>query len=318
MHSILFALLASAVAVLSQTPIKHRFLAVDNGGNKLILIDQTGGKGWSVAIPSGSRDLQWLPGGKVLVSHGNGAAEYDLATGAKGWALDGYADITTARRLENGNTLLGGNTGGVTLYEVAPDKSRKATLNIPSLADLRLSRRLGNGNTLLGLAAGHKIVEADSKGAVVWTGALTDKGYVGYRLANGHTLATSGEDCYVYDFAADGKATAVAGGLAKHPGKGFLWFSGFEILANGHFFVANWNGHGMEGKGPHAVEFDAQNNLVWSWEDHAAAATVTNVMTVEGNGPTAISAFPEPGTRKLPARIRRDALGRSPGARHGR
>jgi outer membrane protein assembly factor BamB len=252
------------------------------------------------------------------VSHGNGASEYDLATGAKGWSVDGYSNITTARRLEDGNTLLGANAGGVTLYEVAADKSRKSTLNLPDFSDLRLARRLPNGNTLLGLAAGHKIVEADSKGKLVWTGALTDKGYVAYRLANGHTIAASGEDCLVYDFGTDGKATVIAGGMDKHPGKGFLWFSGFEMLADGHLFVANWNGHGKEGQGPHAVEFDAKNNLVWSWTDHVAASTVTNVMTVEGPGPVSIRTSRATVAFRLQHPARHDALGRAQEARHGR
>jgi hypothetical protein len=277
----------------AQAALKHRFLAVDNGGNKLLLVDQTGGKSWSVSIPAGSRDLQLLPGNKVLVSHGNGAAEYDLATGAKGWSITTYSNITTATRLDNGNTLLAGNVDGITLYEVAPDKAEKSKVNAKSLTDLRLARRLKNGNTLLGLAGGHKVVEIDPKGATVWSADLTDKAYVAYRLENGHTIATSGEDYIVYDIAQDGKATLRAGGKAKHGSARLLWFSGFEILPNGNVFVANWNGHGMEGKGPHAVEFDKDNNIVWSWEDHQAASTVTNVLTVDATGPSGLRERPK-------------------------
>jgi hypothetical protein len=58
-------------------------LAVDNGLNKLLLVDEITKKGWTISIPAGSRDLQLLPGNKVLVSHGDGAAEYDLITVAK-------------------------------------------------------------------------------------------------------------------------------------------------------------------------------------------------------------------------------------------
>jgi hypothetical protein len=282
----------------AQTP-KHRFLAVDNGANKLLLVDETGGKGWTIAIPAGSRDLQLLAGNKVLVSHGDGAAEYDLATGAKGWSVAGFTGISTARRLANGNTLLGSSDAdAVTLYEIAPDKSQKGKRVIPGLTDLRLLRPLDNGNLLLSLASPHKVVEVNAAGATVWTAALTDKAYVAMRLPNGHTLASSGEDCRIYDIAADGKATLAAGSLEKFPNDHFLWFSGFEVLPNGHYFVANWNGHGMEGKGPHAVEFDAANNLVWKWEDHAAASTVTNVLTVEA-GTTGIRPVPE-GKSKIP------------------
>src|SRR5215217_948205 len=111
-------LLALGATGFAQAQIQHRFLAVDNGGNKLLLVDQIGNAGWTVSIPAGSRDLQRLPGNKVLVSHGNGAAEYDLTTGAKGWSVTGYSNITTAVRLANGNTLLGGNNAGITLVEI--------------------------------------------------------------------------------------------------------------------------------------------------------------------------------------------------------
>lgn len=286
-RAVLAGFLALGTAA-AQAPIKHRFLAVDNGGNRLLLVDQITNKGWSVAIPAGSRDLQLLPGGKVLVSHGNGAAEYDLATGAKGWSVTGYASITTASRLDNGNTLLGGNVDGITLYEIGSDKSLQSKVLPKGVADLRLARRLPNGNTLLGLAGAHKVVEVDAKGVTVWAAQLTDKAYVAYRLADGRTVATSGEDAYVYSIAPDGKTTVLAGGLDKHPKAGLLWFSGFEILPNGNFFVANWNGHGKEGQGPHAVEFDARNNIVWSWADHQAATTVTNVLMAEGAGPSGV------------------------------
>ena len=60
----------------------QRFLAVDNGGNRLLLVDRIdAAKGWSVPLPAGCRDLQWVDGNRVLVSHGDGAGEYDLADG---------------------------------------------------------------------------------------------------------------------------------------------------------------------------------------------------------------------------------------------
>jgi hypothetical protein len=35
------------------------------------------------------------------------------------------------------------------------------------------------------------------------------------------------------------------------------------------------------GKGPHAVEFDANNSLIWSWKDFSAAKTITNLLVIE-------------------------------------
>src|SRR5204863_8388850 len=48
--------------------ITHRLLMVDNGGNKLIYLNQKeAAKSWSVAIPAGSRDPELVAGDKVLV-----------------------------------------------------------------------------------------------------------------------------------------------------------------------------------------------------------------------------------------------------------
>ena len=103
---------------------KHRLLAIDNHWNRLLYLDQCRpGKSWTIAIPGGSRDLQLVGDGKVLASHGNGAAEYDLATGRRlKWIVERYSQINTARRLANGNTLLGADTAaGVVLYELNRD-----------------------------------------------------------------------------------------------------------------------------------------------------------------------------------------------------
>ena len=54
-----------------------------------------------------------------------------------------------------------------------------------------------------------------------------------------------------------------------------------SIGMNGNILIANWLGDGNTGTGPHAVEFDANNNLVWSWKDFSAAQTVTNVLVIE-------------------------------------
>jgi hypothetical protein len=53
------------------------------------------------------------------------------------------------------------------------------------------------------------------------------------------------------------------------------------VPVNGNILVANWLGDGNIGTGPHAVEFDANNNLVWSWEDHSTAQTITNLLVIE-------------------------------------
>jgi hypothetical protein len=265
----------------AQAQIKHRFLGVDNADNNLLLVDQIYNKGWVVKIPAGSRDLE-LIGNNVLVSHGNGAAEYDVATGKKGWSISKFSDITTARTLPNGNILLGGNApAGITIYEV--DRSgkeiKKQVFN--GWKELRLLRPLANGNILFTVADPYRLVEVDRSSKVVWEAKLPGKGYVGLRLPNGNTLASTGDTLTIIEIQPDGKTVFQIGGRDKHPGKGLDWFSGFEVLPNGNFLTTNWLGHEKWGTGPHVVEFDRQNNLVWQWEDHKAAKQITNVLVLD-------------------------------------
>ena len=69
------------------------------------------------------------------------------------------------------------------------------------------------------------------------------------------------------------------GGRKNH--EGLQWFSGFHHLDSGNIVVANWLGHGKAGKGPHLVEFDKDNKLVWKWEDHQKAKQITNVLILD-------------------------------------
>jgi hypothetical protein len=278
---------ADAPATDALAAIKHRLLMVDNGASKLLLLDQIDpSKSWTVTIPGGSRDLQLIGTDKVLVSHGNGAAEYLLATGAPtGWAVTSYAGVSTAQRLANGRTLIGWSvTGKMTFSEVDTAGAEVAKVEVNGLNQLRLARRLASGNTLFTgeRAVGEWIVfEVDGTGAIVWEKPLAGKGYVALRNAGGNTLATTGATVTLTELTPGGTTAKLWGGTAAHPTARLQWFSGFQVLGNGNVVIANWLGDGKLTMGPHAVEFDADNKLVWQWEDHTAAMTVTNLLVLE-------------------------------------
>ena len=289
-------LLAAAVVVClprgaarAAESVKHRFLVVDNSAHRLIYVDQHDpGKGWSVSIPGPkSRDLQVIPGGKVLASHPNGAAEYDLATGGKGWAVTTYKGVNTARRLPNGNTLLGANArDGIAVYEVdraGKEVSRRVLAK--KSGSLRVMRGLANGNLLLNLSGPSRAVEIDPKGKIVWQYALPrgGKGYKVLRLPNGNTLVSTGGLASVVEVDAKGKVVATFGGKTAHPAAGLDFASGFDRLDNGHVVIANWLGHGHHPSSPHVVEFDRANTLVWQWGDHKLAKVATNVLVLDGH-----------------------------------
>jgi len=283
----LIATIALAVPVVTASDAaeaRHRFLAIDNNRNRLLYVDQhEPARGWVVSIPAGSRDLQVLDHARVLVSHGNGAAEYALENGQRlDWVVDGYSQINTAQRLSNGHTLLGANTAaGIVIHELDGGRNPIGKLALPGLKDMRLMRRLENGHTLLTVAGPCRVVEVDRQGKTVWQAPLPGKGYKAVRLANGNTLVSTGGPVTVIEVNPAGDTVRTAGGKQAHPGLGLDWSSGFDVLPNGNIVIANWLGHGKMGTGPHLVEFDRDNKLVWKWEDHQQAATVTNVLILD-------------------------------------
>jgi len=262
--------------------VEHRWLCVDNGSNKLVHVDQTGKtKNWTIDIPGGSRDIQLLDKKKILVGHGNGAAEYDLATGKKlEWSVSKYKGIQTARRLKDGNTLLCTTRGQ--LIELDADGKEKGKTNIQVKGlNIRLIRILDCGNILIGGAGPKAIIEVSRDGKLVRQLKLPGKGYKAIKLKNGNYAGGTGDDVRIVTMDKDGKIVSYVGGKKDHPDAKLSFCSGWDLLPNGNMVMANWLGHGQEGKGPHLVEFTPDNKIIWQWTDHKAAKRVTNVLMLK-------------------------------------
>ena len=270
----------------------HRFACVDNGANRLLLVDPSEpADGWSVAIPSGSRDLQRLAGGRLLVSHGNGCGIYDMKDGRCLWQLGGFSGIQTARHIAGRDEIMLGAIAkdAVEFHFLKRDgewfrkSGRVVRVTGVEPALLRLARLTDDGHVLFTTGKPIRVVEWDlAANKEVWSAPFPGKGYVALRRADGTTAVSTGGAVSVVEIARDGKITKTWLGDAWRKPYRLDWFSGFEFLPNGHIVVANWLGHGAQGKGPHVIEVDADNRVVWSWEDHAAAKQVTNLLMLDG------------------------------------
>lgn len=277
-----------AVRAWGEEPVRHRFVCVDNGKNLLILVDQFHPeRSWATPIPSGSRDLQLLGAkgqspAKVLVSHGNGAAEYDLASGKRlDWAVDRYREIQTAVRLGDGQTLLGRVDG--TVYRLDPQGKELGQCAPATKMAIRLMRPLPDGNLLMSGAGPRALIELDRQGKVLHQVPLpgNSKGYKAIRLDRGTYLTSTGDDCKIVEIDRDGKVLSFVGGKSEHPQLGLDFCSGWDLAPNGNRMMANWLGHGKQGKGVHLAEFTVENRLVWQWQDHQLARQITNVLLIE-------------------------------------
>jgi hypothetical protein len=269
----------------------HRFVCVDNGANRLLYVDECKpATNWRVDVPAGSRDLQQLDAEHVLLSHGNGCGIYRISDGKLLWSIDGFQDVQTARyRAERQEIILGANgKDGYEFYvlEKAGDWFRRTDriLGVPGVKSgfLRLVRFTPEGHFLFSAGAPYRVLEWDAdKSRIVWSADLPGKGYVAIRREDGTTVATTGGAVSVVVLGRDGKV------IKSYLGEGFRqahqlnWFSGVHLLPNGNLVIANWLGHGANGRGPHLVEVDAQDRIVWTWTDHAAAQQITSLVVLD-------------------------------------
>ena len=278
-------LIALAVLLVPAPEIKHRFLGTDGETSKLIYVDQFHPeKDWTVDVPKGPRDLRLVGEKTVLISHRGGAAEIDLETGKQTWIVNGYKEVQAAIRLANGNTLLGGMTEkGITVHEVDRDGKEISRVVVEGRRPAKRMQRLENGNFLMtcGDPTKKSVIETDPAGKVIWEVALPGPADAIERLEDGTTIAPTGSIGTALYIDKSGKVIATRGGKEAHPDLKINWIAATQSLKNGNLVVANWLGHKAGLTGPHAIEFDAANKAVWSWEDPKRVQTLHNVLVIE-------------------------------------
>jgi hypothetical protein len=131
------------------------------------------------------------------------------------------------RKLANGHYLVA-QEGDQAVFEYAPDGA--VVRHIPVEGYVFGVQRLPNGNTLIGTggpaenAPGRSIVEVDTAGKTVWTFQPSD-------------------------FPAD---------------TNLEWVLGVHRLPNGNTLVANYLGHGRDGRGISVLEITPQKKVVWT------------------------------------------------------
>jgi hypothetical protein len=271
-------------------PIQHEFIAVDEGLGNLLYVNELDPKrNWIVPIGhSRPRDLQLIGAGRLLLSHEKGYAEFDLSNGRREFDLASYSNVSSARRLPNGDTLLAyaveGKPMGVFVAELSP-QGREVRVTAYPGDYVRLMRQTDRNTFLFGM--NDKIGEGDGNGAFVWTAKAEGfrHAWKALRLPNGDTLASGGYGAFMVEFAPDGRIVRRFGGAADVPAEVHPYFYGtFQLLADGDVVVANWQGHGPGhgASGIQLLEFDAAGGIVWRWSDRSIISSVQGVLVLDG------------------------------------
>lgn len=192
--------------------VRGRTLCSVPGENAVIEIDDRGRETFRVEAKSAyACDL--LPDGSRLVGDGRSVVEYDPA-GRELWSLpDLPREPMSARRLDNGNTLVAfdgfDDKAGVMEYDRAGELVWK-WISRGQPAD---AVRLPDGNTLVALHGENVVVEIDDSGKEAWRVAVDDPLRV-ERLADGTTLVVSGDSKRGWIYDQDGGVVQELGELA--------------------------------------------------------------------------------------------------------
>jgi hypothetical protein len=256
----------------SMDPADYRLLLRDEGNPALVYIDvRNSENNWRVDIPKG-RDIQLIGDDRVLVGTENGWEERDISTGAQVNAFTGQPGTVSARRLRNGNTMVIGcsqNDGswpnGITMREIDGSGSVVNTISYSGRTYARLFRETPDGTFLV--TSDTVLLELNASGSVVWQAnvlnGVTDSTHAWMGVMVGtNRVFTCGYNQTLQIFNSSGTHQQSITGPSN---VGPYFYSGFQVMPNGHYVVANWQDHSPNFKnGTQILEYDSSGNLVWS------------------------------------------------------
>ncbi len=265
----------------------RKMLLRDEGLSQLSYVDLANpSANWYLPVPAG-RDMQLVGGGRVLIGTGNGYEEREITTGNKVSEMAAFAGTLTAHRLRNGHTLLSGlnwqGKQGIVLLEVDANGTVFKTVAFAG-GYPRLVRETNSGTFMI--TSDDSVFEGTKAGEVIWRAAVASKVkphvWQALRLANGNTVVSGGYSANLQFFSPGGKLIdSITGPASVNP----HFFSGLQILQNGHFVVANWQGHGPKfgASGVQLLEYTPDGKLAWSWkQDPEKYSSLQAVIILDG------------------------------------
>jgi hypothetical protein len=264
-------------------PVRHRFLAVDDGTHTLVHVDEKDpARNWTVATGY-VMDMQLLASDRILLDVDDGFREYDARTGKLLTSVKGHGGKSySVRRTSDGRTILvGDNLEGqhgacLVVYDGTGQVTERKTFD--GLSMPRHLRPTPKGTFLL--AAIGQVVEVNSRWDILGRSPLAGNLFKALPLPGGNMLCSSGPGGrFVKELNPQGAVVREIRGDELTEGS----FTGFELLPNGHLVVANWLGHGPDHDGTVLVEFDRDNQIVWRYGRPHASFVEVLLLDVEGS-----------------------------------
>ncbi|MEI7911151.1 MAG: hypothetical protein WCK77_16070 [Verrucomicrobiota bacterium] len=275
---------------LSQTSIRHAFLAIDEGLAQLLHIDQSNpSRDWIVPIghPQ-ARDMQLVGNGRVLIGHHHGWSEFEISTGRLIFEFAAYEGVTAVRRQPDGHTIvvgvaIGGATGVIILELDELNAEIRRTIYPGDY--VRLIRQTTR-NTFL-MSCNDRIREGDREGNYLREYPV-DGFYHAWKslpLPNGGLIVSAGYGAFMVELNTAGEVIRRFGASDEVPDTvNPFFYAMFQLLPNGHIVLANWQGHGegLGSSGVQLLEFDGDGFIVWQWSDSHRISSLQGVLVLDG------------------------------------
>jgi hypothetical protein len=270
----------------------RRMLVRDEGNPSVALLDfgQTEPVVWKTnAEGPWARGLQLIGHNQVLGGSNVGYQVFDLTTGQIVKTVNGFINTQSAYRTASAETML--TRVGTILDFLDQNDQVTHSITYPGYGFVRLARPTRNGTFLV--PSDTTLFEGDATGKVLWTAKGADWAHVYEPLlmSDGDVLLSTffGSSLDVVDKSTHAVTTRYGTKMMTDAAK-FVpnCFAGFQILPNGNFITANWEGHGAGygATGIQIIEFDPAGEVVWYYkQDPAKLSSLQDVLVIDGMDP---------------------------------
>lgn len=266
--------------------LKYKFLGYDEGKQTLGTYDTTNPNwGWSFCLkdlPMG-RDLQLVESDIALVGFDRGYFEININSGKPTKIVDRWNNVSSARRLKNGNTLITGqNLIEKGINVITLNSNDEIIKTVYRAGDyVRMMRPTNTGTYLLGSDDHFLEVDEELKNDCILQAPGFEHAWLAHRYPDGTTLLSAGYGGFMAKFNYDGHLEYTFGSKKEVPEiVSPFFYAAFEILPYGGVLVANWQGHGEDNgnKGRQLVEFNDKGQYVGSWSNHKRISSLQGIL----------------------------------------
>lgn len=266
--------------------LTHCFIGYDEGSQTLGLHDTVNKNwGWTLSLKSLplARDIQRIDRNIVLIGFEKGYFEIDINSGKPIKIVDFLEGVTSVYRRDDGYTLLTGvNLMGEGISVLTLDPKNKIVNSVYKDGDyVRLMRPTPEGTWLLGSDDHFLETNNELKEIRRFTVTGFEHAWMAHRFNNGSTLFSAGYGAFMTTFDKCGKLISKFGGKEDVPKEvSPFFYASFQLLPNGGFIVANWQGHGGDNgdKGRQLVEFDNNGKFSGAWSNPKRISSLQGIL----------------------------------------